>query len=417
MMKSDALRAGLGAFLLCLLALALKSPDALGTPQFWAEDGAVFFAQQWPHAWPQLFSTYAGYLHFIDRSCAWIALAFPVQHAPDIYNGLALTLDAACIAYLLARIAPLGIAPVALAAIIFAPTNGEIFGNLTNTHWFTQLFLFACCFLPSTETGTARKVLVSVFVLAAALSGPFSIFLAALCAGAVALSWAASALGRETPGLSRLRSTFRACRVAPLVAGAALQLAFLLRSPPEPSTQTALLKTVISAIGNGQAHLFGYYVMGDGLFLASLVGMAILLVAQRLPSGLKTFLLLGSTFSLMQIAAAALKAPELVAAMAVLANGDRYYFSFKLFWWCNLFAIAASLYRSHGSEWPKISVAAILLFVALMNRNHLQRPPLENKNWPAHARLIQEGREVRVPINPTPWEFHIEARPGNGSRP
>lgn len=402
MMKTDALRAGLGAFLLCLLALIFKSPDALGTPQFWAEDGAVFFAQQWQHAWPQLFSTYAGYLHFIARSYAWIALAFPVQHAPDLYNGLALSIDAACVAYLLVRIAPLGIAPVAFAAIVFAPTNGEIFGTLTNTQWFTQIFLLACCFLPSGETGTTKKVLVSVLVLVAALSGPFSIFLAALFAGSAAVSWATSALGHEASGLSRLQGTFHAYRIAPLVTGAAIQLAFLIHSDPATAHQTASLRTLLSSVENGQAHLFGYYVMGDALFLASLAGMAILILVQRFPSGLKAFLLLGSAFSLLQIAAAAIKAPESVTAMAVLADGDRYYFCFKLFWWCNLFAIMASLYKGAGNEWPKISVIGVLLFVALMNRNHLQRLPLENMHWPVHARLIQEGREIQVPINPAP---------------
>src|SRR5712692_9123288 len=77
----------------CLLIL--RRPDAILNPQFWAEDGVVFFHDQLDIGFVQaLFNAYAGYLHVIPRSIAGFASVFPVAAHPLIYNVCALAIAA-----------------------------------------------------------------------------------------------------------------------------------------------------------------------------------------------------------------------------------------------------------------------------------------------------------------------------------
>ncbi|WP_312930666.1 hypothetical protein, partial [Stutzerimonas nitrititolerans] len=96
--SSRSLREQISFFLVILFALAYKCNDALSTPQFWAEDATVFFSDQFGHAWPQLFSPYAGYLHTLPRLVAWAASWLSPGKAPLIYNAAAIVLCALAIA-------------------------------------------------------------------------------------------------------------------------------------------------------------------------------------------------------------------------------------------------------------------------------------------------------------------------------
>src|SRR5260370_124194 len=87
------------SFAACALALFLKSPDAFLNPQFWAEDGAIFYAQQYGKLWPQISTPYAGYLHFIPRLFAWLLSPIPPLYLPLSYNLSALLIDSICVTY------------------------------------------------------------------------------------------------------------------------------------------------------------------------------------------------------------------------------------------------------------------------------------------------------------------------------
>src|SRR3954469_13020568 len=53
--------------------LFARRPDMVLNPQFWAEDGPVFFAQARIHGIAALVEPYAGYFHTVLRLVAWIA--------------------------------------------------------------------------------------------------------------------------------------------------------------------------------------------------------------------------------------------------------------------------------------------------------------------------------------------------------
>ncbi len=81
------------AFFLSVAVVVLKTPDALRLPQFWAEDGAVFFSQQWGHLIPRIFVPYGGYLNVIPPhgSLLWLATAVPVLNTHQCSMSLHLS--------------------------------------------------------------------------------------------------------------------------------------------------------------------------------------------------------------------------------------------------------------------------------------------------------------------------------------
>ena len=78
-------------FILIFLSLFLRRPDALTSPQFFAEDGRIFFHDQILYGGLEsLFTPYAGYLLIVPRCTALIGSWFPIAAAPLVYNTVAL---------------------------------------------------------------------------------------------------------------------------------------------------------------------------------------------------------------------------------------------------------------------------------------------------------------------------------------
>src|SRR5579872_3939418 len=66
-----------------MLLLFLRRPDALLNPQFFAEDGVVFFHDQLLFGlWESLWIPHGGYLLIVQRLTAWWASFFPPIFAP-----------------------------------------------------------------------------------------------------------------------------------------------------------------------------------------------------------------------------------------------------------------------------------------------------------------------------------------------
>ncbi len=265
--------AGLGAsrnralFVVLLAAAALmvlKSPDAWLAPQFWAEDGAVFFAQQYDRAAPQLWLVHAGYLHLLPRLAAWIASFGPAAFAPVWYAAFAFAISTFAVAWSASRVdAPLGVAII--VGVFLTPTNGEVFGTLTNVQWFTQIALAVLAFRASNVgTSAYRSAFVAAMTGAIALTGPFSILVALTHAGAMFAS-------RIVP--ERLRPAgspgFTPCIHLPLYVGAAIQAALSTSSEFAPGLEPMAAVRALASMG---LHVFGDELgRSGGLWLSALL--------------------------------------------------------------------------------------------------------------------------------------------------
>ncbi|HEX7797286.1 MAG TPA: hypothetical protein VF456_23150, partial [Vicinamibacterales bacterium] len=251
----------------------MKAPDAVRRPQFWAEDGPVFFVQQWRHVSPQLFVPYSGYFLVIPRIFAWAAKLLPVMYAPLIYVSSAILMGAAALASL-REMEKMGM-PFVLTLGIFAltPTNGETLAILTNIHWLLQFYLLAYLVRFALAPGPLHRTKGTIVMLAVSLTGPFAIFASATLFALVVMRYfQASAAERSVRETMRTVGTGEA---AALFLGGTVQ-AVTLALVAEPQTQNSslgLLDGISSELDALQVHVLGARVASDNLFLGVFLGL------------------------------------------------------------------------------------------------------------------------------------------------
>src|SRR3954469_5115510 len=71
-----------------LLVLVIRKTDSFSHPQFWAEDGPVFFLEADLSGWRSVLHPYSGYLHLIPRLVAMLCRALGSLWIPAAYNVL-----------------------------------------------------------------------------------------------------------------------------------------------------------------------------------------------------------------------------------------------------------------------------------------------------------------------------------------
>jgi hypothetical protein len=164
----------------CAIVIS-RRPDAIFHPQFWFEDGAVFYAQAYNLGWwSSLFITYEGYFHAIPRIGAGLALLFPLHLAPLVMNLIAVAIQAIPANLLLSRrLSALGSLRFrALLAITYLilPNGWEFNATITWSQW--PLALCAFLVLVSAPPQSKPERGLDLCILAASgFSGPFCIFL------------------------------------------------------------------------------------------------------------------------------------------------------------------------------------------------------------------------------------------------
>lgn len=170
---------GVATFIFALLAFISRRPDLWIAPQFWGEDGAIFFHAAATDGWKSWWSPYAGYLHFIPRTIACLTIEIPWEFLPLIYVWAAGFIAAGITTRVAFSALPLLPRFLGAVAIFAVPHIGEVFLNVTNVNWILAFLLVVNCLEPAplrrVEAGRrAGEVLV------AGLSGPLVLLLAPL---------------------------------------------------------------------------------------------------------------------------------------------------------------------------------------------------------------------------------------------
>lgn len=156
--------------LISLLSLCLYTArifPRLENPQLWAEDGSIFLETAFESDLPfSLLVPYQGYFHLIPMSVAEFSTLFSLEVIPIIFAASNLVMIA--ILYMLIfcliereeiRIASYVMIPLAFGA-------NEIYGNITNFHWFFAILALGI---------VSQKITLSKtpLYLALLLTGPF----------------------------------------------------------------------------------------------------------------------------------------------------------------------------------------------------------------------------------------------------
>ena len=164
---------------LCVLALYFKQPQAFHLPQFYAEEGQVFFADAYNDGWQSMFYTANGYFHLVPRLFAnlTLALGVPYAHIPAVFVYGCLPIYFLLWLKIFTRLtlSPVAKLFVALTTVL-VPIGNEIFMNQTNIQWVMALIPIVIYCGEAPQRAWSR-VLDYVLVVLCLFTGPYVLFL------------------------------------------------------------------------------------------------------------------------------------------------------------------------------------------------------------------------------------------------
>ncbi len=158
----------------------LRRPELLNNPQFWAEDGAIWYQVAYNEgAFSSIIQPVAGYFQTISKLMGAITLNVDLAYAPLIYNVSALAIRAGLVAFFLSRrfsSVPLLYRIAISTFVVLMPDLEEIHANVTNDQWYLSLYLLLVVLAPHGRS-LFSKIHDIVSIIICGLSGPFIIFM------------------------------------------------------------------------------------------------------------------------------------------------------------------------------------------------------------------------------------------------
>jgi hypothetical protein len=174
------------SFAVASVAIFSRSPRLLTHAQFYAEDGALFFAQAYNFGWVHSLGMLdTAYLTVPQRIAAGAALLVPFRSAPLVMTLVGLLVQALPVPLLLSsrlrRWAPLPVRMAFAAAYVGIPNAREVHVVCTNIQWHLYLVLALLVFAEPPE-GIAGKIFDVLAVSLIVLTGPCGIVMLPLAA-------------------------------------------------------------------------------------------------------------------------------------------------------------------------------------------------------------------------------------------
>jgi hypothetical protein len=402
------------AFLMALLLLLSRRPDAVFHAQFFAEDGHVWFADAYNGGWfAALFRAQDGYFQTLPRLAAGLSMLVPVALAPLAMNVAGIFVQLLPVPLLLSgRLAGLGsLTCRAVLAFVYVglPNCFETNVAVTDAQW--HLALIVCLLLVAAPPRTrAWKVFDASACVLCALTGPFTILFVPVAA---IRYW--------------LASPWKTGRVLPLVilsAGAALQAYGLLVADASSRPKWPLGASVewFLRILAGQIYLGSMVGKND---LASLGRMPFLLVIAIAGSSLMVYCCYKARieWKLILLFAALLFAASLRSPMSprppagvgvwrLIAGfqGFRYWFfpTLAFSWTCVWFAFEES--QNHRRRLAGTLLLCLMLVGVLRD---WKDPAFEDMHFASYVGKLQgssKGTVVVIPENPAGWDVQLVRR-------
>src|SRR5215469_6193434 len=230
-----------GVFIVSFAILFSRRPDAILNAQFYAEDGARWFADAYHLGWRCLLLPDSGYLQTASRLIGLLSLLFPFAVAPLVMNLCALAIQILPVnLFLSSRFAGIPLPMRLLSSLLYLalPNSFEVHANTTNVQWHLALAALLVL-LASAETGRGARALDLALLGFSVLDGAAGMLLVPVAAF---LFW------------KRREARLKAGLLV-LASGAALQTAFLLFSNSRrPAPNGASLTRLVGIVG-GQVFL------------------------------------------------------------------------------------------------------------------------------------------------------------------
>lgn len=212
----------MGLMLAGAYVYVMRQPSILTFPGLWAEDGTLFFKGAYEHGFGVLFEPYNGQVFVFQRIVAALIAPLPVSIQPALYAAVAVATAVVSCSFVLSsrwRLSvPLGARFVCMLALLCSPAVDEVYGILSNSHWWLAIGLVLVGLL-SDPTRLRTKVGEIGFTALTALSG-----FAAVYAIPVLMVRA-----------YRNRSRHSLALVSASIGGVLVQVAYLLNSARHPA--------------------------------------------------------------------------------------------------------------------------------------------------------------------------------------
>lgn len=415
---------------LAFALLLARRPDFVQRPQFWAEDGAVFYRDQLTLGLGRaLFEPHAGYPHVVPRLLAAALSPLPTLHQPLGYLLAASALAALCCAWVVRdehrRWLPSRRARAALALwLACSPASGEVVGNVVNLQWYL-LWLGLLLVVGPLPARPAGQVAWSGALALVAASAPGAIALvpllgarAALATGrarALALAPALVAIAQAAVGWSG-----RGAGPRPFSVATGLDLEPVTTLGDAALGATRLVCRTLSGPLLGEHDRLGVVRRAHDVapIACALVVSVILLAAwRRARPGPRAFLALGGTFLLVYLGALCAGRGSLLAAAA--RSGPNFGMG-RYFWPTSALVGAALLVALSHVRRPTRRLAAVWLglLVAPAAMSCFRVNASSDGSWPRGAAAIDDALRERascqlaVPLQPRPWTLRLRMAAG-----
>jgi hypothetical protein len=372
---------------LAVALIAVRKSDSLTNPQFWAEDGAIFFLEGEHYGgWNLLLSPYAGYLLLIPRLIAAFGAWVPLLHVPAFYAWSALAITGGVAWWLQSPRLNIPGGAVAALALAAVPHTGEVYLTLSNVQWITALGLFALVLADDAKTPATRFSELALLTVVG-LTGPFILLTLPLF---LWRTW-----NRRSPWSFVLLGTALACAAAHIPSLLA-RVPDVTAAPWVPLHHAAIIgRRVVVTLFFGTTPF--PEILCAALAIATFTGLTFMLWRRRaiMPPALIVL-----TFAVLVLAATGYKERPDTWTLSELTNGDRYFFIPKIL---VLWLLAALALTSGPRLRPVFFSLLILPFVA--NAPRFLFPPALDQHWRASCELIARGQPVRVFIIPEGSSF------------
>jgi hypothetical protein len=404
--------------LLSFAAVVSRRPDALFHPQFWAEDGAVWYQQAYNWGWfNALTLPHSGYYQTISRATAAFALLFPLRAAPAIFNLVAIAVQILPVWFLhtsrFDRLVP-GVWMRLLLSFLYLalPNTCEINANLTNAQW--HLGLVACMVILAEPGSLGRWKAFDLGVLAlSGLSGPFCILL--LPTAALAWYHTRQRWSLTLFGLDIITSAIQGYSLISTMIST--RLATSLGASPVTFSRVVGGQVFLGAL-LGRANYEQFYRepwWNPGTVAPVLVtavgGLVVMYVAWNSNLTLRLFMLFCTITLLAAMASPVVSTTEAQwPIMAIPGAGGRYYFLPMLAWVVSLVWLVWSKHRHRLLMVFGIAMLAVLGAIGIWD--DWVYPRFVDYQFRTYARQFDRaaaGASVTIPINPQ-WTMELHKR-------
>jgi hypothetical protein len=396
-------------FIVSLLVIFSRRPDVLLNPQFWAEDGRVWYAEAYNQgAIYSLTTPQDGYFQTISRIGAVFSQMFPLACGPLVFNLIAISAKILVVSFIassrFSKLIPNVYGRLLIGFIYLAlPVAFETHGNLTNVQWHLALLSFLIIIAAPSDK-LYWKIFDFTIILISALSGPFCILLLPI----VVIKWLITKEKRSIYFIIILAAV-SAIQIIPL----------LLTERPSRQPLGANIGLFFEIIGG---HIFFSSIFGDNnyghVFYRELWNAWIAAPMVLLGFSLLIFTFIKSNLELRLflifsglIIAGALISPAASSeipqweALSTPITGSRY-------WMIPIFCCFVSMiYLAYNAEFSAVRYLSIgLLTLSLVGIiSDWKYPRFEDLNFQKYAaefKNVPAGQEVIIPINPG-WEMRL----------